>query len=473
MVLDIRTVIVGLLGTAVSTLVMLSSLYFRAGKRFGGIGLWLANYALLFTGVVLLVLRGVVPDVVSMVVADLLILGGCVLGYEGLRRFVGFRPVHWRNVVLLGIFTVIQLWFAVGEPSLAARNVNFAWAMVALFTHCLWALWREHGEVPLSITFRTGLVYLLLALVSAARLVEAAVAGPVGDDYFQSGMFETVVLLAYQALFLLLAYSFSMMVMRRLVSDVEVQEEKYFKAFRSAPYAMCVTQIASGKVVEANDGFLALLGTTREAALAEPAAAKRLWARPEDRDEAMKELAERGRVSGREQQFRGKGGELILGRFAIEQVHLGGVAHALVTIEDVTKSRRDEAEVKEAHDRLRSILDAAPTPIFMVNAEECVVLSNAAAARLFHAEAQGRRCGYLVGCVHREEGPAGCGSSDSCSGCVLTRTVRAGLSGSSVRDLEVELEPAGRPARTAAPSCATSRRCGCRGSGAPSWPSTT
>jgi hypothetical protein len=68
---------------------------------------WAIAFAFLFTGAILLSLRGLIPDPLSIVLANLLLLETPIFILAGIRRFKG-RITSWRMVAVAGV--VIAAW---------------------------------------------------------------------------------------------------------------------------------------------------------------------------------------------------------------------------------------------------------------------------------------------------------------------------------------------------------------------------
>jgi hypothetical protein len=75
------------------------------------------------------------------------------------------------------------------------------------------------------------------------------------NDYFHADTFEKAVFIAYQVLFIFLAYSLALMYNRSLLFEIATQEEKFSKAFNSSPYAFLITRYTDGTILEVNRGF--------------------------------------------------------------------------------------------------------------------------------------------------------------------------------------------------------------------------
>jgi len=79
-------------------LIVMVSLWWQNRKRSPEIILWLIDYILQFAGIMLIMVRGILPDFVTIVIANLFIVGGTVILYEGLCRYVGQEAV--RNTIM-------------------------------------------------------------------------------------------------------------------------------------------------------------------------------------------------------------------------------------------------------------------------------------------------------------------------------------------------------------------------------------
>src|SRR5512147_2293359 len=108
---DMRTIIFSyVLSNAVCAIVM-ALLWVRNRRRFAGLGFWLADFAMQFTALLLIALRGKVPDFLSIVVSNGLVILGTILLYIGLQRFVGKRSSQLHNYLLLMVFILIHAYF--------------------------------------------------------------------------------------------------------------------------------------------------------------------------------------------------------------------------------------------------------------------------------------------------------------------------------------------------------------------------
>jgi PAS domain-containing protein len=100
-------------------------------------------------------------------------------------------------------------------------------------------------------------------------------------------------------------------------------------------------------------------------------------------------------------------------------------------------------------DYSRTLLDAVPLPIFLVDDDVRIFDFNATAAKLLNQEKGDvllRRGGEALHCIHAADVAEGCGRGPQCQDCVIRNTVRAAAQGNQItrRQAEMELRHDGR-----------------------------
>jgi PAS domain-containing protein len=161
---------------------------------------------------------------------------------------------------------------------------------------CVWLLVQRVEPGMRRLTFGVGMVFGAYCLVSIVRIIEFFVGTHSKNDYFQSSAFEPFVLVSYQMLFILLAYSLTLMFNKRLFREVKIQEEKFSKAFHSSPYAITLTRLSNGQIIEVNEGFVNITGYQFEEIMGKTTAGLQLWDKDEDRVAVVNELSKSGKV---------------------------------------------------------------------------------------------------------------------------------------------------------------------------------
>ncbi len=358
--LDVRTIIIGHFFTNLLCAVVLAVVWAQNSKRFAGTGWWLSDFVFQTVAVALVILRGVLPDWVSMTVSNTLAVAGALLGYIGLTLFVGKKSPQLHNYLLLAVFAYIHTYFVYVKPDLTARNLNLSFGLLVICFQCAWLILRRVEADMRRITRGVGLVFVIFCLANLARIVVILASPSPNNDFFQSGLFDTTILMVYQLLLILLAFNLITMVNQRLLGDIQYQEKIYSTAFRSSPYAITLTRLSDGKILDVNDGFTKISGYSHEEAIGKSILELHIWASEDDRAEVADQLSHGGRILGREFKFRKKSGETITGRFSAEVTTIHDQPWILSSVEDVTAQKRAEDALRESEALLRAIADHYP-----------------------------------------------------------------------------------------------------------------
>ena len=94
-----------------------------------------------------------------------------------------------------------------------------------------------------------------------------------------------------------------------------------------------------------------------------------------------------------------------------------------------------DVTISGSPDILRSVFDAIPSLIFVVDDDVRIQEYNAAAAELLLIERPAvlkRRGGEVMNCLHAADVPEGCGRAPACNDCVIRNSVAEALKGNRV-----------------------------------------
>jgi PAS domain S-box-containing protein len=362
MMLDIKTlmllyVIVNIIGAGTVALV-----WSQNRGRYAGISFWLVDMILQAAGAVLIVLRGLVPDLVSMVLANTMVQAGAVIIFIGLERFSGKKGRQIQNYVLLAVFIAIFTYYSLAQTDLTAREIALSSMSVIITFQCCWLLLRRVDPGMRQATQFTGIVFAGYAVFGLVRIMLHIVFPGQTNDFFKAGAVDALAMTLYIVLSVCLTISLALMVNRRLLADVKTQEEKFTTAFNSSPYAITLTSPSDGKIFEVNDGFQNISGYQYAEIIGKTTLDLHLWARDEDRLDVVNELTQGRQVHGVEYQFRHKMGTVINGLFSANLVTINNEKCILSSIGDITAQRKTEEALKMGEkkysDGLQSVIVA-------------------------------------------------------------------------------------------------------------------
>lgn len=356
-ILDMRTVVLLNVIIYVICTLLIVQLWLQNRHRFAGTHFWVFAFVLQTAAIALIVLRGTIPDFISVVLANTLVFAGAILGYMGLERFVEKIRSQLHNYVLLALYAGAFVYATFINPDMHLRIFILSLGLLIISLQCLWLLWHrvEPDMRPMTSGVGLGLVFGGYCLVSAVRIAEYFVAAPAGDDFFHSGFFQTMVLVSYQILFILFTYGLILMVNKRLYMAIRAQEEKFAKAFHSAPYAITLTRLSDGALVDVNEGFVTITGYGRAEVLGKNTMDLHIWQDAADRNTVIEILSSTGRVHGMELSFRKKTGEAFTGLVHAETILIDGKRHILSSIGDITERKEAEEALRESENRYRDL----------------------------------------------------------------------------------------------------------------------
>ncbi|KUG24657.1 phytochrome, two-component sensor histidine kinase [hydrocarbon metagenome] len=355
--LDMKTIVFSNLITDIVCLVVIILLWQQNRKRFSGTELFVFDFALQTAALFMIVARGRIPDWASMVLSNTMVIAGALLGYIGLTHFAGKKSSQAHNYVLLAAFALIHAYFTFVQPDLAARNLNLALALLIICWQCTWLMLYRIEPEKRMLTRGVGFVFAAYCMVSVIRIVDYFTVIQTTSNYFQSGIFAQLIMISYQMLFLLLTYALVLMFNKTLLTDVKTQEEKFSKAFHSSPYAIMITRLTDGQIIEVNEGFSNITGYQRDEVRGKTTPALHLWDKDEDRALVVNELSTRGKLQQREFPFRKKSGEVIIGLFSAEIIMVNNEKCILSSIDNITARKRAENYLRESEEKYRSITE--------------------------------------------------------------------------------------------------------------------
>lgn len=102
-----------------------------------------------------------------------------------------------------------------------------------------------------------------------------------------------------------------------------------------------------------------------------------------------------------------------------------------------------DAESGDKSEMLRTVFDAMPSLIFVVDDDVRIQEYNAAAAELLSSKRKAilkRRGGNVLNCLHSKDVPEGCGYSSFCNDCVIRNSVNEAFQGNRVVHRRAKIE---------------------------------
>ena len=165
--------------------------------------------------------------------------------------------------------------------------------------------------------------------------------------------------------------------------------ERFAAVFHNSQIGIFISRLSDGVLIEANKTLLTLLGYSREEALGYSTGGSRLWPDEKARDHVYDTVRQQGVIRDFETQFRRRGGERFEVSFSASSIDVGGVAHMVGLITDVTEQRRARRELEQHQDQLEALVRQRTADLEAANAR---LAERAAAFADLYNQAP---CGYF------------------------------------------------------------------------------
>lgn len=374
--LDLRTLIISFIVTNLVITFIMCMLWFQNRKHFAGTIYWVVDFAFQTLGLLFISLRGNIPDWMSMVLSNSLVISGNILGLMGFEHFAGLKRSHIHNFVLLVVFVIIHYWFTIVNVDLPARNLNLSIVFLLISIQFCWLVFFRFDREMKRLTLSIGIIFSSYILVNFLRIVNFFISDHPGNDYFKQNGFEALVLVLYELLFIILTYNLALMFNKRLMNEVAKEKEKFSKAFHSSPYAIILTRVSDGEIFEINEGFINITGYKYSEVVGKNTREIQLWYKDNDRDLLLAELSRSGKVQEMEFKFRKKSGEIIIGLISSEMIIINSEEFVLSSINDITKRKLTEEKLVSQYYTIKGLNDSSLSPIFSVDTNYCYTSFN-------------------------------------------------------------------------------------------------
>lgn len=225
--IDIRTIVIfsGLL----SLMILFIMIYVpKIVKTYSGFMNWTYASLLFFLGSFLFALRDIVPDIISIVAANILIIVATLLLARGLATFLGARQTNHLDIFFMaaGIFTVTYFTYQLPDASIRIASLSFLYFLITL--RCVYLVYRYSPNMLSRRNWMLTSLFLLLAFFHVTRTISLIFFRRTNNNFMESGPLGGFLFIALVVVYLALCIGFIIFNSQRLEADlrnalVEVQ----------------------------------------------------------------------------------------------------------------------------------------------------------------------------------------------------------------------------------------------------------
>lgn len=355
--LDIKTLILmNFIINLVNACVM-AIIWHQYRKHFDGLLLLMSGKILQTAGFFLILLRGAISDLVSIVLANTFIITGALFVLIGLEQFFGIKKRHACNFIFVAMSVCIVTYYSSIDVDLTAREICVSATLAIMGAQCFWLFFHRLDQGFRKISKLPMIVFLVYCAFSSSRVILLSIFPMQTIEFFKSGFIDSASMAIYLTLSTLFTMSLILLVSRRLLDEVQNEKEKYNTAFNSSPYAILLTRLSDGKIFEVNEGFTNITGYRASDVIGKTTLDANFWSNEADRLMVSNELAKGNEVDEMEIQFRNKRGDVLTGILSSKMITANNEKCILTSISDITEisQMRQKLQDMAMHDALTGL----------------------------------------------------------------------------------------------------------------------
>jgi len=195
----------------------------RSNPKVHGVGVIVLSFFLGVPGILLLFMRGAIPDLLSMTVANALVLASFTLQYVSITRFLRVKRPLYPILIASAAAMVVVYYYSEIQHNIVPRIIAASLAIALIRGLMAKELLRFSRRRPDTRPF--GVVMTIFALLSCCRAVVCYLHGA-PSNYMQSGSLQTIAMGGDLIYICLLGLFFFSMISGEVLAQVKDQSER-------------------------------------------------------------------------------------------------------------------------------------------------------------------------------------------------------------------------------------------------------
>jgi len=359
--LDSRTLLVVISLISIGSAVALIALW-RTQINNNGSGFWAIGMSTIAVASILISLRDVISDMLSLVLANSLYVLGFLFLYRGIRKFTEQRSIILFDIIILPAIIFAFYYFNYIEPSLSIRIAVLSAAFVIICCAIVMSLLNQKNKPWRSAIYAVVLVFGLFAILHGIRGL-LAVFNPVELTFMQTSTYSSIVFLS--GIFIIGGIAITLILLT--FSVLESQLRITSSAVEQSASSIMITD-NSGIIDYVNPAAVAKTGYLKEELIGQSPSILQSGGTQTEPFSSLWQSILAGNPWKGEFHNRKKNGELFweIASIAPVKQRNGDISHFVAVKEDITDLKEAKARIQHLADH--DMLTGLPTrKLFMQN----------------------------------------------------------------------------------------------------------
>lgn len=328
--------------------VLAISAQFMVNKTHRGPGLWLSSFIAASIGL-LITVNNYVPasTTLQILISNLLYVAGALLLYMGIARFFEKKENIRLIITIFTIFCVSFTYYCLVDSNIRMRIIIFSltWSVIS-FLIC-YTLVRYRSRFTRTSSMVLAVVFFFTGIFFIIRSTVTVIEPPI-ESFYTPSRIQIALLIVLLIASNSITYSLIMMVSQRLYAEMKEARDRFELIFHTGPDAALITDLESGNIVEANEGFFTLSGYTREELENHTVTGLNILESLKDREKILSEFEKNGNCINSEVDYHRKDGTHKFAIISATPVTLNDRPCIISLARDITERITAEEKLKEA-----------------------------------------------------------------------------------------------------------------------------
>ncbi len=149
--------------------------------------------------------------------------------------------------------------------------------------------------------------------------------------------------------------------------ELLASEKKFSEVFRLSPNAVSLSSITTGLILEINQGFIRLFGSTAQDIVGKTSLELNIWVTPSEREKIINKLIGAGRITNEETQFRIIDGTILDAMVSAVIIEVKGEQVILSEVMDITQRKQTENAVRDSESRFSTVMNSMEAIMYVAD----------------------------------------------------------------------------------------------------------